>query len=364
MNGTYNATTVSRSGAVCNYVANVGGVPLSRFIANITPVQAGSGDPSPSNIRPITGWSAVNVNDYQGKNLFNKDGTQTTPFFFGQGNSTFNQNLSATTVTVYAPCKPNTKYTVSKTAGKRFIVGYGDTIPIKGYPVRNAVSNGTASSITITTDSTAKFLYAFIWNSNYDTISSADMIASTQIEENSEATAYAPFVGQTATINLGGTYYVGTLNVLTGLMTITAKYLVFNSAGYYGTYGYDDAPLFYVSIAGEDIKKMTNVTENGILISNMLTKITGINYRGLGNYEMRTDTSNQRTRLYFRIDDCTSQADIDTFFSDKTLQVVAELETPVEYQLTPAQVTQLLGENNVWCDSGDSEVDFFKIIRT
>lgn len=61
MNGTYNATTVSRSGAVCNYIANVGGVPLARFIANITPIQEGSGDPSPSNIRPITGRSGVNI---------------------------------------------------------------------------------------------------------------------------------------------------------------------------------------------------------------------------------------------------------------------------------------------------------------
>ena len=35
--------------------------PLRSLLVNIDPVQAGSGDPSPDNVRPISGWSAVNV---------------------------------------------------------------------------------------------------------------------------------------------------------------------------------------------------------------------------------------------------------------------------------------------------------------
>ena len=42
---------------------------ITELKANITAVQSGSGDPSPTNIRPITGWSAVNVTR-TGKNLF------------------------------------------------------------------------------------------------------------------------------------------------------------------------------------------------------------------------------------------------------------------------------------------------------
>lgn len=35
--------------------------PLKSAVVNIEPVQSGSGDPSPTNIRPISGWTQVNV---------------------------------------------------------------------------------------------------------------------------------------------------------------------------------------------------------------------------------------------------------------------------------------------------------------
>lgn len=35
--------------------------PLRKLLIPFTPVQSGSGDPSPTNIRPITGWTGVNI---------------------------------------------------------------------------------------------------------------------------------------------------------------------------------------------------------------------------------------------------------------------------------------------------------------
>lgn len=35
--------------------------PLKSLVANFLPVQTGSGDPSPENVRPITGWTGLNV---------------------------------------------------------------------------------------------------------------------------------------------------------------------------------------------------------------------------------------------------------------------------------------------------------------
>lgn len=44
--------------------------PLASLIVDINPVQSGTGDPSPDNIRPITGWTGVNI--YQsGEDTFN-----------------------------------------------------------------------------------------------------------------------------------------------------------------------------------------------------------------------------------------------------------------------------------------------------
>lgn len=38
-------------------------LPLKNLMVNIEPVQSGTGDPSPSNIRPISGWDAVGVHN-------------------------------------------------------------------------------------------------------------------------------------------------------------------------------------------------------------------------------------------------------------------------------------------------------------
>ena len=39
-------------------------------------------------------------------------------------------------------------------------------------------------------------------------------------------------------------------------------------------------------------------------------------------------------------------------------QVVYKLATPITYTLTPQEITSLLGTNNLWADTGDSEVEY------
>lgn len=72
-NGIYNAVTPVRdyalgafatddaSGALVSVPDGADGIPVKSMTVQITPVQAGSGDPSPSNVRPITGWMDTNV---------------------------------------------------------------------------------------------------------------------------------------------------------------------------------------------------------------------------------------------------------------------------------------------------------------
>ena len=40
------------------------------------------------------------------------------------------------------------------------------------------------------------------------------------------------------------------------------------------------------------------------------------------------------------------------------VQIVLPLATPITYTLTPQEITSLLGTNNVWADTGDSEVEY------
>ena len=55
---TYEAATAA--GSVVTFSAP-GVLPLKSLVANIEPVQAGSGDPSPGNVRAITGWTGANI---------------------------------------------------------------------------------------------------------------------------------------------------------------------------------------------------------------------------------------------------------------------------------------------------------------
>ena len=77
--------------------------PVEDLTVEINPVQSGSGDPSPSNVRPITGWTGMNV--YRtGKNLLKypySETTHTTNTLVmtdnGDGTITANGTPSATT---------------------------------------------------------------------------------------------------------------------------------------------------------------------------------------------------------------------------------------------------------------------------
>ena len=50
----------SASGAAASFRTDAA-APLRSLFVSIDPVQSGSGDPSPENVRPISGWDAVNI---------------------------------------------------------------------------------------------------------------------------------------------------------------------------------------------------------------------------------------------------------------------------------------------------------------
>lgn len=53
--------TDTASGSVANFPDGAENVPVESLVVNIEPVQAGTGDPSPSNPRPISGWTACTI---------------------------------------------------------------------------------------------------------------------------------------------------------------------------------------------------------------------------------------------------------------------------------------------------------------
>lgn len=121
------------------------------------------------------------------KNLFNPNNVMNA--YFATGKIT----AKSDTRFVWIPCKPSTTYTVSKTAGTRFTVGYTDETPAVGMTVSGIKTKSTSSKINITTGESAQYLLSWVYNGATDTDITADeMLASVQIEEGSSATAYMP----------------------------------------------------------------------------------------------------------------------------------------------------------------------------
>lgn len=49
------------SGGVASFADGAEGIPVKSLVVNIEPIQEGTGDPSPENVRPISGRTAVNI---------------------------------------------------------------------------------------------------------------------------------------------------------------------------------------------------------------------------------------------------------------------------------------------------------------
>ena len=58
--GAYPVDTAT--GAIASFSDGADNIPMKKVTVRIEPKQAGSGDPSPDNVRPISGWDSVQVN--------------------------------------------------------------------------------------------------------------------------------------------------------------------------------------------------------------------------------------------------------------------------------------------------------------
>ena len=327
---------------LATFSGNVSGLNLAETIAYIVATQSRSGTPSPANPRTINGVDSVDTTCC-GKNLFN--GTNVINAYFSS-NGTI--TASGATRLVYTRCKANTTYTVSKTAGTRFGVAYSEEVPVAGLQCSGYTANNTASSITITTGATAKYICAYVYHSSYDSGTAQDMLDSVQIEEGT-ATAYEAYNGTTATTALQTTCYGGYLNLETGVLTMDQVKEIKRWSQYVST------------------TTLTTYTRRTIALSNLVDNSRSIEMCSVAplNESYSSDThhfycanssgANPAGRLYLFLDENTLPQDFDEF------EVTYPLATPTTEQLTPHQIEQLLGQNNVFASSGDVAVKYWKI---
>ena len=312
-------------------------------------VLATGGNGTPDNPNPINGYTEANITRC-GVNLFDKDGGNII-------NAYLSTKIEALAVakTVFAKCKPSTQYTVSKTAGQRFIVAYTKELPALNVPIYGVVQDGTASHITITTGVDAKYIVAMVYNGNVDSGTADEMLASVQIAEGTDTT-YHPYTGNTYTVSFGQTVYGGVLDVTRGKLHVTFKKVHLTSSLSY-MYGGSAGNIWY---SANDAYQPTTTSESGLVISSHFKAVTQSAMGSNDNCLCKT----QNNAVIWIKDTTEGWTDVATFktwldtqdANNNPVEVAFKLATPFDIDLTPEQIEALLGVNNVYADCGNVTV--------
>ena len=139
----------------------------------------------------------------------------------------------------------------------------------------------------------------------------------------------------------------GVLNVGSGVLTITHGYSLLSNLNWSAV-----GDRFYADPS--NILKADGITTN----SSHYAPIANIAGGGAPMSDLSICAINRGTndRLYIKD---TRFSDVNTFVSTMgSVQIIYELATPIEIQLDSTQITALLNENNIWCDTGDTEVKY------
>lgn len=320
------------AGAIANFPDGSNNYLVVELIANIDPKQSGSGDPSPSNVRPISGYTGMNITK-QGKNLADGNMTQDGATRVILINNIF---LKAGSYTISITCD---------TARHFYYREHGvSTWTLLGGYSKKVVT------FTIENDNYYDFSY---YHTNGVNISE---LSDLQLEAGSSVTAYEPYAApEVKTISWeseAGTVYGGTLNVTTGVLTVNRKYKIFTGAeseewsfDKSGDYYRFRTPISDIKIEGAGRKEV---------LSNIGFYSSSSAYYVIFGY--RSTTVNYI--YYYAPSGIETVADFKSWLSANNMQVVYDIETPQVYQLTPEQVKTLLGVNNIYADTGDVEVTY------
>ncbi len=341
---------ISNKAPIVSFNDGADDVPVESGTFYIVPSQAGTGTPSPSNPRVISGYTGMTITHAK-KNLFDKDNANVIDGYIDV--SSFNTN-NVRAKTIYIPIKGGVTYTVSKTVGARFSIATSSNIPSNGATYTSRQAGNTSPSLTITADANDTYLWAWVYLENTDTGTLADMLASVQIEVGSTATIYEPYATpETLAVSWqteAGTVYGGELNVTTGVLTATYASETYNGDEAWSAYASGNG--YARTVTGmasgtyyNDAKVVCDIFAKQPDNSNLGVRV------GVANSNIYVVQANT-------LDGVSDATTFRTWLSTHNMTFTYKLATPQTYQLTPHELRTFLGANNFYCDTGDSQLNY------
>lgn len=360
--------TDTASGSVASFSDGADGVPVKSLSVGIEAAQSGSGDPSPSNVRPINGWDSVKVyrsgeNIWGGQRVI--DGVQhvlVTKPEPDTTNKTISFSASASVLddinmTYNVRYKENTRYT--------FIITFKNESENYNYSnlrvyytdntysvIPNASEAQTKTTVVLTTTQGKTVRYLRKINQSGRTALYYDECAI--LEGVLTADDFVPYVGEVYDIDLPQTVYGGTLDVSTGELVIDHALV-------------DLGTLTWSKATGNNYRNFNAVAAD-LDYNSTVPYVIADCYKSVAiNAGATADGDNY---IYSRSASATSNTISikDTSKADMTIAefktamsghyAVYKMSTPQTLTLTPEQVTTLLGQNNIYADSGSVAVTY------
>lgn len=327
--------TDTASGAVASFDDGAN-VPVKSLIVNIDPVQSGSGDPSPTNIRPISGWSEVNV-VHTGGNVFDKETATPNSSISAQGAVKSGSFYVSDLISV----KPDTDYyirDIEVSFHARSLCFYGAD---KSFISAQNISGGdSVHAVSFVKHIPSNVYYIRI-------MVHPDYIDSAGVNYPATDQDYHPYSGQSINIALGQTVYGGTLDVVSGELVIDRAMVDLGSLNW------------QLSAAGTDHERFTYADSTLLkgsvcLCDRLQTTAYSDMYNHIIDNSIAVHPNSQQVEAYV-----SAYTDVNSFRTAMSgSQFCYGLATPLTIQLAPHEVNTLLGSNNVWADTGDSTVEY------
>lgn len=308
-----------------------GEYPVASLNVSIVPVQEGTGDPSPDNVRPITGWTGASVY---------------IAALYGLGpleNYGLTDNGSVSTADTYEhsdyiDLTGVTSVSISFVGGAPGgwiyrVCGYdADKVFVELIDKKNLTDGNYSYTYDVTN-------YSFLRVSLVDNCKNVVFTGEKNV---------IPITFPTPP----GTVYGGTLDVITGVLSVDMAVSDLGSVSWSKS-----GTRFFTSGYAAIIENPAN---NGAVTRGLCDKYASIDYgsaysgskNGIAVAATPAGSAGQVSIRDSALEDMTA-ADFKTYITGA--QFVYPLAEPLTFELDPEELSTLVGENNIWADCGPVE---------
>lgn len=378
----YIGKRTSVSGGAVSFSDGANKSPLETHIISIEPLQSRSGDPSPTNIRPISGWTGANV-IRTGRNIFGgnllRDGIKAAiPSASDNADiRAINYDASAEVnssftyaVGLNGKFKENTAYTFIVTLMKKKKKADG-----LGSNIRIYYTDGTNINISVSDFNTKETkLVVTDPNKTVDRITKVYESGTTWVYYDESGlfegvltlSDFEQYIGETYPVTWEdvGTVYSGTLDVING--TLTKEYTIITFDGS-TDFTMPAAGRFRTTLPADAIEPNRFAGESFGWCShyNVVTRMTNTEFYATDfcTIYCSSNFSSANKLAYFTDSRFTTLADFKQYLAAQVtagtpVQYVYKLAEPVTYSVSPMEILTLLGKNNIWADTGDTSITY------